>query len=101
MVMVMPFVGLIFHEVNSMTSVFIHMYPPLLLYILRWESDVVEEAWPNTFVLDYEVIFFPGGMRKTPFLESVFGSFCLERHHVAVLEVARNLEPMLFPRQIP
>lgn len=75
--MAMPFVGLIFHEVNSMTSVFIHMYPPLLLYILRWKSAVVEEAWPNTFVLDYEVIFFPGGMRKTPFFESVFGNTLL------------------------
>jgi len=44
---------------------------------LRWESAVVEEAWPNTFVLDYEVVFFPGGMNETPFLESVLGNTIL------------------------
>lgn len=74
---VLNFVALIFHDVTSMTSVFIHVYPTLLLYVLRWRSDSVMEAWPDTFELDYEVIFFPGGKSKTPFLETVFGNTIL------------------------
>ena len=74
---VLNFVALIFHDVTSMTSVFIHVYPTLLLYNLRWRSDAIVEAWPNTFELDYDVIFFPGGKNQTPFLDSVFGNTIL------------------------
>lgn len=44
-----------------MMSVFIHFYPPLLFYILRWLPDRVNEAWPEAFNLDYEVQFWPNG----------------------------------------
>lgn len=53
-----------------MTSVFIHFYPPLLFYILRWRSDEVLESWPNTFHLQHEIEFFP----KTSFVGTVFGN---------------------------
>lgn len=55
----LPFVSLVFHNLETMTDVFIHFFPPLLFYVLRWEVDAVKEAWPNTFALDYEVIFWP------------------------------------------
>jgi len=70
--MTLSFVALIFHDVGSMTSLFIHINPPMLLYILRWKSKEVIEAWPNTFELDYAVDFFPSA-EKT-FVQSVFGA---------------------------
>ena len=68
----LSFVSLIFHHIHSMASVFIHFFPPLLFYILRWQSDRVTQVWPNTFHLDYDVVFFPkaGGT----FIGTVFGN---------------------------
>jgi len=68
----MPWIALIFHDVSSMTSLFIHIYPPLLLYSFRWRADEVKEAWPNTFRLDYDVDFFPAP-GEVPFVQSIFG----------------------------
>jgi len=68
----LSFVALIFHDVGSMTSLFIHIYPPMLLYILRWNSEEVTEAWPNTFDLDYDIVFFPS--TDGSFVQSVFGA---------------------------
>ena len=68
----LPFISLIFHDVNSMTSVFIHFFPPLLFYILRWRGEEVLAAWPDTFHLNYEMAFFPNA--ETPFFDSVFGN---------------------------
>jgi len=67
---VLPFISLVFHHLHSMTSVFIHFYPPLLFYILRWNSEKVLAAWPNTFHLDHDIEFFS----KTTFLGTVFGN---------------------------
>ena len=66
----LPFISLIFHHVHSMTSVFIHLYPPLLFYILRWNSEEVLAAWPNTFNLDQDIEFFP----TKSFTGTVFGN---------------------------
>jgi len=72
----LPFVALIFHDVSSMTSLFIHIYPPLLLYIMRWKAEEVVDAWPNTFQLDYDVNFFPSAddYYGSSFVQSIFGA---------------------------
>ena len=67
---VLPFISLIFHDLHSMTSVFIHFYPPLLFYILRWKSDEVIASWPSVFHLEHDIEFFP----KHSFLGTVFGN---------------------------
>jgi len=69
---ILPFVAFIFHDVGTMTGLFIHMYPPMLLYVMRWKTAEVLEAWPDTFAPDYEVEFFPS--TEGSFIESVFGS---------------------------
>jgi hypothetical protein len=53
-----------------MTSVFIHFYPPLLFYILRWNADEVLAAWPNMFHLDHDIEFFS----SNAFVGTVFGN---------------------------
>jgi len=68
---VLPFISLIFHDLHSMTSVFIHFYPPLLFYILRWRPDEVLASWPNTFYLEYDDISF---FSKDQFIGTVFGN---------------------------
>jgi hypothetical protein len=64
-----------------------------MFYILRWQSEKVMDAWPNTFHLDYDVVYFPpnvlGGMvggnstatsngaptvQQTTFTGTVFGN---------------------------
>ena len=68
--LLLPFVSLIFHNLEFMTSVFIHFYPPLLFYILKWMPNEVKAAWPEAFGLDYEVQFWPNGS----FTGNVFGN---------------------------
>lgn len=69
---VLPFVAVIFHDVVSMTSLFIHIYPPILLYVLRWNAKEVHDAWPQIFDLDYEkeIQFFS----SERFVGTVFGN---------------------------
>lgn len=43
------FIKLLFHDIGNMTSIFIHVYPPMLLYNLRWDYTKVQEAWPSIF----------------------------------------------------
>ena len=55
---VFDFVSLTFHDTTSMTSVFIHIYPPLLLYVFRWQGDAIRNVWPEYFNLQYEINLF-------------------------------------------
>ena len=59
---VLPFVALLFHNLDTMTGLFIHIFPPMVAYTLRWYPERVHEAWPNTFKLDYfsEVHYYLG-----------------------------------------
>lgn len=45
--------ALIFHDADNTASVFIHLFPSLLLYTFRWQSERVVEAWPTLFHLNY------------------------------------------------
>jgi len=45
--------SLVFHDVDNTVSVFIHLYPSLLMFTLRWHADKVLSAWPGLFRLDY------------------------------------------------
>ncbi len=57
---ILPFVALIFHDFGTMCDVFIHIYPPMLMYTLRWKADEILKRWPQVFDLDYDVDFFGG-----------------------------------------
>ena len=59
---VLPFVCFLFHDVNTLADVFIHIFPPMVAYTFRWESESIRVNWPNIFFLDYaekDVLFFP------------------------------------------
>lgn len=49
---ILPFVSLVFHDIKAMTSFFIHIMPPLLMYTFRWHSPEIKRAWPTYFHLD-------------------------------------------------
>jgi hypothetical protein len=49
----LPFVALLFHNIDTMTGLFIHIFPPMVAYTLRWYPESVHEAWPTVFQLDY------------------------------------------------
>ena len=57
----LPFVACLFHDVNTMTSLFIHLMPPLVMYTFMWNSSDIKTAWPNIFHLNYldHIQFFP------------------------------------------
>lgn len=59
----LPFVAAVFHSINYMTGVFIHVFPPMLAYTFMWHRAEIQQAWPNVFSLDYmdDVHFFPQG----------------------------------------
>jgi hypothetical protein len=58
---ILPFVACLFHDVNTMTSLFIHLMPPLVMYTFMWNSSDINTAWPNIFHLNYldRIQFFP------------------------------------------
>jgi len=57
----MPFVAMVFHDNKMMTSLFIHLTPPFLVYTFLWHAEEILEAWPSFFKLDIvdRVVFFP------------------------------------------
>jgi hypothetical protein len=50
---ILPFVALLFHSIDTMTGLFIHIFPPMVAFTLRWYPERVHEAWPAVFHLDY------------------------------------------------
>lgn len=70
---ILPFIALIFHKVDSMTSVFIHLGPSLLFYTFRWNSDEIKNAWPSLFQFNNDVRFWS----EESFVGSVFGNTML------------------------
>lgn len=59
--LVLPFVCLLFHDVGTMADLFIHIFPPMVMYTLRWCPNALRNAWPTVFYLDYleRISFFP------------------------------------------
>jgi hypothetical protein len=57
----LPFVAFVFHDIGTMTGLFIHILPPMLMYTLRWHSEALHNAYPQIFQLDYleDMRFFP------------------------------------------
>ena len=49
----LPFVAFVFHDINTMTNLSIHIMPPMLMYTLRWHASDIQEAYPTLFHLDY------------------------------------------------
>lgn len=58
---VLPFVAFLFHDYRTMTGLFIHLLPPMVIYTLLWNHEDIQEAWPNVFDLSYieNTEFFP------------------------------------------
>ena len=71
---ILPFVCCLFHDINTLSDLFIHIFPPMVAYTLKWESAAIQDAWPNIFLLDYteEVSFFPN--ESSTFFSCVVGS---------------------------
>lgn len=66
---VLPFVACLFHDVSTMTGLFIHIMPPMVMYTFMWKGDLIREVWPGVFDLSYldHVHYFPeGGMIFAP-----------------------------------
>jgi len=74
---VLPFVSLVFHAFGTMCDLFIHIYPPMLMYTLRWKTDEILKAWPNVFDLNYVVHFFPKTSWGLLGENSIFGNAIL------------------------
>ena len=71
---ILPFVCCLFHDINTLSDLFIHIFPPMVAFTLKWESSSIQEAWPNIFLLDYTstVSFFPN--ESSSFFSCVVGS---------------------------
>jgi hypothetical protein len=45
--------ALLFHDASNLVSLFIHMFPTLLMYTFRHNTAEIKAAWPGIFELDY------------------------------------------------
>ena len=71
---VLPFVACVFHDVNTMTGLFIHLMPPIVMYTFVWYNDAIIAAWPALFNLSYlndDVNYF-GGSDSVAALSTAF-----------------------------
>lgn len=57
----LPFVSFLFHDLSTMTGLFIHILPPFLAYTFRWHSSDILQSWSHIFPLKYadNIDFFP------------------------------------------
>jgi len=44
--------ALVFHSIDHVGALFIHLSPPLMSWTFRWHGDEVNRAWPGRFQLD-------------------------------------------------
>ena len=58
----LPFVAALFHDVNTMTGLFIHLMPPMVVYTFKWHSEAIVAAWPNVFHFSYidNLVYYDG-----------------------------------------
>lgn len=58
----LPFVACVFHDVSTMTGLFIHLMPPMVMYTFCWHTDEIISSWPNVFNFTYmdEIRYFGG-----------------------------------------
>jgi len=47
--MVLPFVAFLFHDVNTMANLIIHLMPSMVMYNYRWHAVEICSAYPNLF----------------------------------------------------
>lgn len=47
--MALPFVAFLFHDVNTMANLIIHLVPSMQMYVLRWHAAELYTTWPNMF----------------------------------------------------
>lgn len=57
----LPFVAAIFHDYRTMTGMFIHILPIVILYTVVWHTAEIQEAYPHIVDLSYmdQIIFLP------------------------------------------
>jgi hypothetical protein len=57
----LPFVSVVFHDLDLMLGLFIHVLPLMITYTFMWYSDEIREAWPGLFEFDYfnDIKFLP------------------------------------------
>ncbi|KAL3923100.1 MAG: hypothetical protein SGILL_001849 [Bacillariaceae sp.] len=51
--MALPFVAFLFHDVNTMANLIIHLMPSMSMYCLRWHAVALHEAYPTFFNVQY------------------------------------------------
>ncbi|KAL3907049.1 MAG: hypothetical protein SGILL_009030 [Bacillariaceae sp.] len=51
--MALPFVAFLFHDVNTMANLIIHLMPSMAMYTLRWNAKVLHDTYPTFFNLQY------------------------------------------------
>mmetsp|Transcript_7385 Transcript_7385/g.21480 ORF Transcript_7385/g.21480 Transcript_7385/m.21480 type:complete len:513 (-) Transcript_7385:2423-3961(-) len=47
--MALPFVAFLFHDVNTMANLIIHLMPSMVMYNLRWHADQITASYPTIF----------------------------------------------------
>lgn len=66
---------LLFHDIDNTVSVFIHFFPALVFYTIRWHYDKLEAAWPSLFyrgpfddIAAWEIFAYAAGFYMTWFV---------------------------------
>jgi hypothetical protein len=60
--------GFIFHSLDQMTILAVHIGPPLVAYTMRWYNERLETSFPDTFHIDVNRAADSSEMLRTLFL---------------------------------
>jgi hypothetical protein len=65
--------SVVFHEVERTASLFIHFFPAVISWIVRWRSEEVMKTWPGAFGLSQKMLL-PSEEQERIALEHMFTS---------------------------
>ena len=79
---VLPFVCCLFHDVNTIADLFIHIFPPMVAYTFMWEYDTIQNTYPRLFQLvnvqpfnnKDAIPYFPSSTSSMSVFGSIMGS---------------------------
>jgi hypothetical protein len=66
---ILPFAAVVFHDSSVMTSLFVHLVPPMLLHTFLWNPSLILQTWPTVFHFHQEEVrMWPGEGWTAPFV---------------------------------
>jgi hypothetical protein len=69
--------ALVFHDIERTNSLFIHLFPALSTYLMRWHGDKMMQTWPGLFGLSSQTLQMTAAQRADASDAMVYHAICV------------------------